>query len=60
MRLSHQIEQFIFQQGHTNVERLADYFGISPARCLEELAAILPYGVQVGLCGDVVAIPVCE
>ena len=49
MRLSHLIEQFVLAERDTTIGTLARYFGISEDRCRQEVAAIVPYGVELTL-----------
>lgn len=58
MRLSHQIERYLVVEGQTSVAALSRYFGISEARCREELASLIPYGVELHDDGEVLACPV--
>jgi hypothetical protein len=53
MRLSHQIEQFLIENPHTTVSAIAEWFGLSQWRCLDELAALEPFGVLVDPSGCV-------
>jgi hypothetical protein len=53
MRLSHQIEQYLIEHPHTTVSAIADWFGVSEWRCLDELAALEPFGVVVDDDGSV-------
>ncbi len=55
MRLSHQIEQFVYSHGSTTLRELSRLFGVSEQRCREELAEIEVYGVTVGPDGHVLA-----
>ncbi|MGL4464807.1 MAG: hypothetical protein ACRC1K_21855 [Planctomycetia bacterium] len=45
MRVSLQMEQFIFAVGNTTVEALADRFGLSPDACRAELGQAAPFGI---------------
>lgn len=55
MRLSHQIERYLTTEGQTTVSDLSRHFGISESRCVEELAGLIPYGVQLREDGAVLA-----
>lgn len=56
MRLSHQIERFLLGERHTTVQVISRHFGISRRRAMEELAGIVPFGVEVRSNGDVFVI----
>jgi hypothetical protein len=47
MRLSQRIEQFVAVRGQTTVREIADWFGISPARCQQALLALGNTGVDL-------------
>lgn len=55
MRLSLQIEQFLFQHRTTTIKTLARRFRISEDRCWEELTALMPFGVAVDHDGQILA-----
>lgn len=47
MRLSHQIEAYVYERRRTRLADLVERFGVGEERLRDELAALGPFGVRV-------------